>query len=62
MGSAEVGTARKFMHLSKICSRLPSFGHIWSHLAFPDLFCQLPLNQKHNSLRYQAQLKHYQHH
>ena len=61
MGSAEVRTARKRMQISKICPRLASFGLvlprlalfglIWPHVAYPDLICQLPLNQKHNSLK-----------
>jgi len=41
MGSAEVGIARKHMHLSTVCP----------HLAVPNLFCELPLNHEHNSDR-----------
>jgi len=34
-----------------IWPHLVLFGLIWSHVAYPDLICQLPLKQKHNSLK-----------
>ncbi len=35
---------------------LASFGLMWSHVAYPDLICQLPSNQEHNSFKHQMQL------